>query len=251
MIKAIAQGVLGKFHLRLTRTNVAPDPIRNELRPFFTAIKGLGFDPHHIVDVGANRGNWTRCALEFFPAAHYTLIEPQPDLKRYIVDLVAAGVRIDWINVGVSDSSGQAIFNRNTDRDDAGSFIPPAKEARSVYSYREIPVELKTLDEIAAASPVGPPDLVKIDAEGFDLKALAGASSLFGRTEFFLVEVVIAATSYYENTLSAVVRKLDDAGYDAVDITSLNRSPRHGVLWLAEIAFIRKGSRLLSGIYYG
>jgi hypothetical protein len=27
------------------------------------------------------------------------------------------------------------------------------------------------------------PDLVKIDAEGFDLKVLAGAKTLFGKTE--------------------------------------------------------------------
>jgi hypothetical protein len=33
-----------------------------------------------------------------------------------------------------------------------------------------------------------------------------------------------------------------------IDITDLNRSPRHGVLWLTELAFLRNGSPLLNAI---
>jgi hypothetical protein len=37
---------------------------------------------------------------------------------------------------------------------------------------------------------------------------------------------------------------LADAGYWLLDITDLNRSPKHGVHWLCELAFLRNGSRL-------
>ena len=51
----------------------------------------MGFAPKHIIDVGANRGLWTRTALQYFPDAHYTLIEPQDHLKTHIQDLLDRG----------------------------------------------------------------------------------------------------------------------------------------------------------------
>ena len=38
------------------------------------------------------------------------------------------------------------------------------------------------------------------------------------------------------------------AGYRILDITDLNRSPKYGVLWLCEVAFLRNGSHLLDGV---
>ena len=38
------------------------------------------------------------------------------------------------------------------------------------------------------------------------------------------------------------------AGYHAVDITDINRSPKFGVLWLCELAFLRNGSPLFDSV---
>ena len=38
------------------------------------------------------------------------------------------------------------------------------------------------------------------------------------------------------------------AGYRIIDITELNRSPKYGVLWLCEVAFLRNASHLLDGV---
>jgi hypothetical protein len=108
-------------------------------------------------------------------------------------------------------------------------------------------VTVKTLNEIVSASSAPPPEMVKIDAEGFDLKVLAGASDLLGRTDIFLVEVAICCPEL-ENTIAKVARWMDEAGYRVVDITDINRSPKYGVLWLCEIAFLRKASPLLAGV---
>ena len=79
----------------------------------------------------------------------------------------------------------------------------------------------------------------------FDLKVLAGASDLFGKTDIFLVEAAVRTGSAYENSVAAVVSFMAKAGYNLMDITDLNRSPKHGVLWLCELAFLRDGSTLL------
>ena len=86
--------------------------------------------------------------------------------------------------------------------------------------------------------------MVKIDAEGFDLKVIDGAADLFGKTDVFLAEVSLGQRDF-ETTALAVIQKMADAGYRFIDITDLNRSPKFGVLWLCEFAFLRNSSTLL------
>jgi FkbM family methyltransferase len=205
------------------------------LDTFFESLRALGFRPQHVLDVGANRGNWTRRALQFFPTARYTMVEPQEHLKQYSADLLQRGAAIKWISAGVADKPGTLPL-RVGEPDSTSTFYDDGNAGDNRVS-----VAVVTLNEIAASH--GMPQLAKIDAEGFDLRILVGASELLGRTDIFLVEVTVCA-SFYENTLARVVRFMDENGYKVVDITDLNRSPKHGVLWLCELAFVRNGSGL-------
>ena len=109
----------------------------------------------------------------------------------------------------------------------------------------EVPVV--TLNEIVRTSSAPFPEMVKIDTEGFDLRVIAGASELLGRTDIFLLETTICAKGL-ENTLENAMATMSQAGYHVLDITDLNRSPKYGVLWVCEVAFLRNESRLLAEI---
>ena len=214
------------------------------LDPFLSLLKKLNFAPRHIIDVGANRGDWTRTARGIFPDAHYTLVEPQEHLRAYIRDLLEVPNPVELINAGVADRPGKLMFTVAA-RDDSSTFALSKEEAMAAGA-QQIPVEVKTLNEIVAGSAAGMADMVKIDAEGLDLKVLSGASNLLGKTDVFLIEAAICAP--LENSLSEVMRFMNGSGYRLMDITDLNRSPKHGVLWLCEAAFVRNGSPLLDGI---
>ncbi len=245
----LVQSALRKFGYKLVRvessTNGSPSPapqLPYGLETFFSLLKRFDFSPRHILDVGANRGLWTRKSIQFFPDAQYTLVEPQNNLKVHIQDLLDAGYNISWINAGASDSTGSLPLNISY-RDDSSTFMPQPEGSHAP----EIMVPVKTLNEIVSSSNAPLPDMVKIDAEGFDLKVLAGASDLVGKTEIFLVEVVICSV-FYTNTIARVVQWMDDVGYRVVDITDINRSNKDGVLWLCELAFLRKDSHLLDNV---
>jgi FkbM family methyltransferase len=221
--------------------------IKNTLRPyglnhFFPLLRRLGFAPRHVVDVGANRGTWTRAAFRYFPNAVYTLVEPQDHLRSYSQDLIAQGCKLKWINAGCGDFSGTLPLFVSY-RDDASTFVDWHE------GWPRITVPIMTLNEVVAFSGAGLPEMVKIDAEGFDLKVLAGASDLLGKTDIFLVEAVVCSIGGAdENTIAEVVSFMAKAGYNLMDITDLNRSPKHGVLWLCELAFLREGSPLLDAV---
>jgi FkbM family methyltransferase len=239
--KSFIRSTLKRFGYRLVREDFLGN---YGLEPFFRSLQRLGFSPKHIIDVGANRGVWTHTAVEYFPDALYTLVEPQSELQEYIRDLIEAGYKIRWLNVGVGDAPGQFPFSISH-RDDSSTFAfqPAASDAG-----KQIVVEVKTLNQIVSASDTPMPDMVKIDAEGFDLKVLAGASDLFGKTEIFLVEAIIHPEANRENTLLEVIGRMARAGYSLFDVTDLNRSPKFGNLWLCELAFLRNGSPLLARI---
>lgn len=239
-MKRAVHFVLGKLGYRIGRIQANnPNAVAGR-NPFFVLLKQFGFEPKHILDIGANHGNWTRDSMCYFPDARYTLIEPQDYLKAGIQDLIEQGHKIQWINAGAGDRSGTLLFTI-APRDDSSTFAMTAEEAR-VRGWRQIDIPVKTVNEIVATIGGELPDLVKIDAEGLDLRVLAGASNLFGKTDVFLVEGMVCAG--YENSSEAVISFMARVGYRLVDITEVNRSPKHGVLWACEWAFLRKGSSL-------
>jgi FkbM family methyltransferase len=246
VLKKLIQSTFNKFGYRIVRRgsflHISVPPAAYGLELFFSLLKRYGFNPKHIIDVGTHKGTWTRRALPFFPDAHYTLVEPQDHLKVYIQDLLDGGSKITWINAGVADHSGTLPFTISC-RNDSSTFAPTSVDTDAP----RISVRVMTLNEIVSAANVPPPEMVKIDAEGFDLKVLAGASDLLGKTEIFFVEVTICSSGY-ENTIARVIHRMDAAGYKVVDITDINRSPKYGVLWLCELAFLRKKSALFDTI---
>ena len=239
-MKRLVQSALSTFGLRLTRIDSRSQPACG-LSSFFALLKRYGFDPEHVIDVGANHGNWTREAVGYFPNAQYTLVEPQDELKIYVKDLRDRGIRIHWINAGASDCPGELTLNVGR-RDHSSTFFQAPRTVDAAVQRLEVPVT--TLNEIVRSSSLPVPEMVKIDAEGFDLKVLAGASDLYGKTEIFLAEVSVGQRDF-ENTALAVIQKMADVGYRFIDITYIDRSPKFGVLWLCEFAFLRDSSTLL------
>jgi FkbM family methyltransferase len=239
-VKKFIHLILRKFGYRIVRIEDGPRPSEG-LNPFLMLLKRCGFAPKHILDIGANRGLWTREALKFFPNARYTLVEPQDYLKTHVQDLLDRGCKIHWINVGASDRSGTLPFTI-TSCDGSCSFAYTAEQASAAH-LQQTSVCVKTVNEIVTSVGGDLPDLVKIDAEGLDLKVLAGASKILGKTDIILVEAVLRDGAY-KNSVEEVLKSMADAGYRLLDITDLNRSPKHGVLWLCELAFLRNGSPL-------
>ena len=241
-MKNLIQSLFGKLGYRITKLDSVWKP-EYGLDSFFPLLKNLGFSPRHILDVGANHGHWTRTAIRYFPQSQYTLVEPQDQLKTDIQDLLAAGHKINWINAGAGDTPGTFPFTISH-RDDSSTFAIDPDQAR-LAGRPQVMLPIRTLNEIVSSSGFPVPEMVKIDAEGLDLQVLAGASDLLGVTDIFLIEACICSNDG-PNTAAAVIHFMTNSGYRLIDITDLNRSPTHHVLWLAEFAFLRTANPLLN-----
>jgi FkbM family methyltransferase len=236
MIKKAIKRTLKFFDPLFKKLGYNPFVANQDLKHFFSIIKKLGFEPKHIVDVGANHGMWTREALKYFPDSYYTLFEPQKTLENSVKDLLA-NPRIKLNTVGVGSHAGN--FKLTIGKSDTeSSFIYTEKDAAE-SGLRQIEVPIVTLNEFLGKMDVPTPDLIKIDAEGFDFEVLKGASDFIGKTEIFVVEVSVAIENL-DNSFLKMMNFMDEKGYKIFEITHLIRFGTHGVLCLAELCFIKK-----------
>jgi FkbM family methyltransferase len=238
-IKAIANamglgGLLDKTVARLK----GHGPKDQLLFNFFTLLQKLGFQPKHIVDVGANHGTWTREALKYFPDAYYTLLEPQAHMEHSIRDILNKNPKVAFHPVGAGKEAGSFQFTI-VDRDDSCTFGMSAEEAQQ-KGFQQIEVPVVTLNALLNQPELPAPDIIKIDAEGLDMEVLQGASHFFGKTEVFMVEASIGNRDF-KNTFSVVLNYMEANGYRLFDITDLNRPFDPKVLWLTELVFIKDG----------
>jgi len=129
-----------------------------------------------ILDVGGNDGEYAKCIRRFLPNAELLSFEPNPSAFRA---LQQASQRFGYqaFNIGLSCARGKKILY-----DDAGSEGHPCATFHiesfrelSRQPYREVMVEVDTLDHIVEMLKIKKIDLLKIDTEGHEFDVLCGA----------------------------------------------------------------------------
>jgi FkbM family methyltransferase len=207
---------------------------------FFQCIKNLGFNPTHIVDIGANRGTWTRNALQYFPDAYYSLFEPQAYLTASFTDLLK-NPKIKFHAKGVGANSGMMDLT-TSERDDSFSFSFTPEQAQA-RGRKQVKAPVVALDEFLPTLGLPTPDLVKIDAEGWDLEVIKGAENTLRNAQVVLMEAAVMSKSF-TNSLAKTIQAMAESGFCVFDITDLNRTQKHNALALVEIAFVKAGGAI-------
>jgi FkbM family methyltransferase len=133
-----------------------------------------------IMDVGANVGFMTYQFQKRFPNAHIYCFEPNPNVYNTLMQSYKDDTHIHCYPMAVGDVSGELTFNINANTG-TSSFLYPtayhrAHQARKILSQQSVPVI--TLDDFALQQNITHIDILKLDIEGYELKALLGASCL-------------------------------------------------------------------------
>lgn len=230
----------------IDRLSVPVFQTNSMLGNFFILLRNAGFNPKHIVDIGANEGNWTKKAMQYFPNAYYTLVEPQSKLVDKMSTILKKNKKVFLHTMGLSNVSGTFKLALDPVRDDSASFRFSEEEVDEL-NLEQVEVTMDTLNNLLLNSRLPVPDIIKIDAEGIDIKVLEGASNFFGKTEVFFVEATISNKSM-KNTLYAVIDFMNDKGYKPFDFTDLNRTQKQNALWLVEIVFVKDSGLLDNSI---
>lgn len=229
------QRLVDRCMFRLARLTDLP---KADVRGTLLNLAARGFQPKSLIDIGANRGKWSRIAKRVFPQCAITLIEPQQEMSSHLDAFCRRHSDCRWLCCGVSDGIGEQQFTVCNDKH-CSSFQYSAEHAARQGWERRI-VKTITLDSLVNDVLGGVPDVVKIDAEGNELTILSQAHALWGQTELFFVEANFCNENPGRNDFAEIVALMNARDYVPYDFTWFLKEPPHGVTTACELAFARR-----------
>ena len=199
-----------------------------------------GLKPELVFDVGAYVGDFATACRGIWPDARIACFEPQ-DRARAHVERMAGGdgkVRVHAALLGAEERAAVVLHEGET----ASSVLVEHTEP-SHFDTVEHP--MTTVDRVVEVDYDGrPPNLLKLDVQGYELEVLKGAERSLPRVQAVLAEVNLLDIHIGVPLLADLVGWLDARGFVAFDICGLTRRPLDGALWQADLVFVPKDGPL-------
>jgi FkbM family methyltransferase len=196
----------------------------------FIRMKELGILPDLIVDVGAAQGNWTKKAINIWPAANYELIEPLIENKAALEKLKLSNNNINFHLSVAGETSGETWMEVSPDLDGSGVY------GGSLLNSRKVP--MVKIDDIVRELKGS--IFLKLDTHGYEIPILKGAKDALKRTVLLVIEVYgfhLSPTCLLFHELSV---ELDKLGFRLIDIVDIMRRPGDQAFWQCDAFYIRK-----------
>ncbi len=245
---ALGEPVDDRFERLFARSNdslvpyVEP-PVPRDIYPAFKEIyealrrlKKHGFLPDFVIDVGASSGVWSHYVHGLFPTARFVLVEPLtatygPQSNNYYA---TAHPEFEWVCAAASDCPGETSFQVSEDLY-GSSLLAPA----DFRSYHSVPVQLCTLDGIAAEKQLLGRGLLKIDVQGAEHLVLEGARKLLEQVDAVALELSLLRYDARAKVMTEMIDLLDALGFRYYDDIGCWRSPVDGTLLQKDVLFLR------------
>ena len=233
-----------RFNYRVNHVSKFP---KAKLSATMLNLAERGFKPTHILDIGANKGRWSADAKAVFPDCAFTLIEPQVEMKPHLDRFCAGDGDCHWIQAGVGKENARMPFTVVPDTV-SSSFAFTADQARlSGYEQREITIF--SLDHLIENQIGSVPEIIKIDAEGFEHEIILGGNTAWGKCELVFLEAHMLGDDDHPSSLISLTQTMSDLGYAPYDFTWFGKRPTdEGAIGLCEVAFALKNGFLRNTI---
>lgn len=148
-----------------------------------------------VVDVGAHVGKFSLQFAQMCPRAQVIAFEMMPPTFETLKTNVQGVARIQPHCVGLSDETGSVMLRVEQD----SQLNSLRNRTTAPDGAATVPIALRRLDDMAAELGIATIDLLKVDAEGFDLQVLKGALRLFEARQ---VRAVLAEVDFGNSNIA-------------------------------------------------
>lgn len=149
-----------------------------------------------ILDVGANKGEFTRFVLKIFGKnAYIYAIEPLSAAVT-ILKKKFAKENVKIFHLGLSDKIGKTFIYFNEESSELASLYKREIKAMSLpvkLSKKEV-ITLTTIDKFCKKNGINKIDFLKIDTEGNELKILVGSSKMLKENRIGYIQFEFGGT---------------------------------------------------------
>lgn len=205
-------------------------------------LASIGAGLRTIVDVGANRGQFTLAARHHAPGARVIAFEPLQEPAQIFRAMFAHDQQVELHQFAIGPQPGEGLMHISK-ADDSSSLLPitdlqpryfPGTAERSTRA-----VEVRTLDSVLQPEAVSRPALLKLDVQGYELEALRGSSALLDAFDYVYVECSYVALYSGQALAGEVTEYLKQAGFNLSYVYNLARD-RSGNPIQGDFFFSRK-----------
>jgi FkbM family methyltransferase len=194
-----------------------------------------------VVDVGANRGQFSLFALHTFPAASIISLEPLPEPAARFRRVFAQEPRVTLHNAALGPDTGQSVMHVSR-RDDSSSLLPITAAQAELFpgtdEVRTETVRTAPLSAFVDSTSIEEPALLKLDVQGYEMEALRACGDLLDKFTYVYAEG--SFVELYEGQVLAddLIAWLREQGYELVGSYESVRD-EHGQTVQADMLFER------------
>lgn len=249
IIKSAANAVLSPLQLKLVRKDADQQGVNlQDSMPTcdqrLAHAKSIGFAPTQIIDAGAFMGTWTTDVGKVFPQASFLVIEPNPHIQSQLSENLAdCKDRVQIIPKAVADEVSTMPFHIWGDPNEATSASLQAHIRGEAEHTVDVAVD--TIDRLMAEHQWSP-QLIKLDLQGAELKALRGCTDALKTAEMFVVEFGCLQAYIDRTTPRQLMEIFYDNDYCLYDIVDCHYRPYDGALTGGDFFFVKNSSALKS-----
>jgi FkbM family methyltransferase len=176
-----------------------------------------------VVDVGANRGDFSLAASMVYPGAQVMLVEPLPKLQPELERRCARrNGRWRLATCALGSRAGSATLHVDPNFDAIGSLLEFSEEYLEANPLarpnQSLTCTVRTLDELCAEQGIQTIDLLKIDVEGFEFEVLQGAARMLHATTALIIELSLVRRGGGSEALTRMLEVLSAAGLRLVEL---------------------------------
>jgi FkbM family methyltransferase len=191
-------------------------------------LKGRGFDPATVIDVGANVGEWTRMCKRLWPKASVLMIEPLPECEAPLARLASElpGVRYQRALLGANDRAAVSIHCCDT-----ASSVLQEYEAK----HPTLAMPMTRLDDCSVGA-----ELLKLDVQGYELEILKGGQKVLSSAAVVLLEGNLLDLHIGVPLAHEVLQFMAEHDFVLYDTGDFYRRPLDQALWCMDLVFVRR-----------
>ena len=199
--------------------------------------------PHGVVDIGANRGQFALATRHAVPGARIVSFEPLPGPAQRFRAVFAGDQQVALDEAAIGPRAGIAEMHVSA-RDDSSSLLPIGAEQNRLFpgtaeaGTRKIRVG--RLADFLSADGIVAPALLKLDVQGFELTALQGCEDLLDRFEWVYAECSFIELYEGQALADEVIAWLRERGLQLVGVYNM-ACDRDGRAIQADFLFARHG----------